>query len=355
VLGGGFKKAQDALTSVFGPGNMVARRYADGRRAMNEVAFNEAGNVIGAPINKVGQAGVDALDTAKNQAYSNALDPVLLDMNTPQFVAAKNQALASAVGIPNVDQASDLATGAIQNYIGKSIDPVAGTMTGQNFQQAYRGLARTANKASDRIYGHEIGQTLGQAKDALTGELQTQAPGAFGEFLKANSANRHLNILANAVNAAKNQVSDGGEVLFTPAQLGTAATANAKKYSGNIAAASGARPFNQLASDAQQVMSSKLPDSGTPMRLLATMLATGGGGSLGYGANGGEGAAEGGIGTLGLLTALGTKKGQQLLTAALLKRTLADQAAARAMRRSPQIGGDILASAGIPLLDSPSR
>jgi hypothetical protein len=52
VLGGGWKKAQDAMTSVFGPGNMVARRYVDGRRALNEAAFNQAGDVIDTPINK---------------------------------------------------------------------------------------------------------------------------------------------------------------------------------------------------------------------------------------------------------------------------------------------------------------
>jgi hypothetical protein len=352
VLGGGWKKAQDAMTSVFGPGNMVARRYVDGRRALNEAAFNQAGDVIDTPINAVGQQGIEALNTAKNQAYSQALDPVTLDLNNPQTLGAINAARVQGAAIPNVDQASDIATGAIDNYIGNAAPN--GIMSGRDFQQAYRGLARTGRTAASRMYGHEIGQTLGRGQDALVDTLETQHPGAYDGFLRANSANRHLNILADAVNAAKNQV-DGGEVLFTPAQLGTAATGNAKTFSGKIAAASGNRPFNNLAADAQQVMSSKLPDSGTPMRLAMTALATGGAGGTGYGIGGGEGAAEGGVGTLGLLTLLGTRRGQQLLTAVLANRTVADQLTGRALRRAPTVGGDLLASAGIPILDSPSR
>jgi hypothetical protein len=354
VLGGGFKKGQDALTSVFGPGNMVARRYAEGRRALNEAAFNAAGQVVDTPINAVGQQGVDLLDAAKSQAYSDALDPISLNLNTPKFLGPMSGIMQGAEAIPAGELPEGYAANAIRHYVGNNIEP-GGAMSGPGFQSAYRGMAKVANKASGKVEGHDVGQALGQAKDILASTLEDQNPGAYAGFLKANSANRHLNILANAVNAAKNQVSDGGEVLFTPAQLGQAATQNAKTFSGNIAAASGSRPFNQLALDSQKVMSSKLPDSGTPMRLLATALATGGGGGLGYGANGGTGAAEGGIGTLGLLTALGTKKGQQLLTAALLKRTLADQVAARSMRRNPQIGGDVLASFGIPLLDSPAQ
>lgn len=354
VLGGGWKKAQDAMTSVFGPGNMVARRYEEGRRALNEAAFNAAGEPIGAPINAVGQEGVTALNAAKNQAYSNALDPVQLDLNTPETVQALQSAITAAKGIPNVDQASDLATGALANYVGNAADE-AGQMSGRDFQQAYRGLSRTARAAAPRMYGHEIGEALGQGQDALVGALQEQNPGAFQGFLNAHSANRHLSILNDALNAAQNQISDAGEQLFTPAQLGRAATNNARTYSGKVAAASGGRPFNQLALDAQQIMSSKLGDSGTQARLAAMRLATGAGlatagGGVGYGANGGEGAVEGAAIPLAALTVLGTRRGQQLLTAALLKRVAPFRIAGRAAIRNPQVGGDILTAAGIPLL-----
>jgi hypothetical protein len=189
------------------------------------------------------------------------------------------------------------------------------------------------------------------------GALQAQNPGAFDQFLNANAANRHLSVLANAVDAAKNQIGDSGEPLFTPAQLGTASSANARTYNGRIAAASGNRPFNQLAMDAQQVMSSKLPESGTFPRQLMGLALTGGisgaGGMFGGRENGVQGAAEGAAVPLSILTLLGTRSGQKLLTAALLNRTVADQATGRYLARTPQIGGDILTSASFPLLTGP--
>jgi hypothetical protein len=352
VLGGGAKKAQDALTSVFGPGNMVARRYADGRLALNQAAFDQAGQTIGAPINGVGQAGIGALNAAKNNAYSNALNPVSLNLNTPQTIDALGGALSAAKTIPNVDQASDLATGALTNYIGNAAPN--GVMSGNDFQQAYRGLSRTANSASSRVYGHEIGQALGQGQDALVGALESQNPGAYQQFLNANSANRHLSILSDAVNAAKNQIGDAGEPLFTPAQLGTAASANARTYNGKVAAAAGDRPFNQLALDAQQVMSSKLPESGTfPRALLGTALLSGGGGMFGAQQNGYTGAGEGALLPLAALSLLGTRRGQQLLTSSLLNRTAADQLTGQLFQRNAQLGGHGLAAFSIPLLTSP--
>lgn len=359
VLGGGFKKAQDAMTSVFGPGNMVARRYADGRQALNQAAFNEAGNIIGAPINAVGQKGIQALDAAKNNAYSSALDPVSLDLNNPSFFADLRAARTSARSIPNVDQAPQLAEGALDNYIANPALENGGVMSGRDFQQGYRGLSRVANAKStqDRAYGYEVGQSLGQGQDALVNALQEQNPGAYDAFLSANRANRHLSVLTDAVNAAKNQIGDNGEPLFTPAQLGTAATNNARTYSGKVAAASGSRPFNQLATDAQQVMSSKLPESGTFPRQLMGLALTGGisgaGGMFGGQANGAQGAAEGAAVPLGLLTLLGTRRGQQLLTGALLNRTAADQISGRYLMRNPQVGGSVLTAAGIPLLTGP--
>jgi hypothetical protein len=334
---------------------MVARRYADGRLALNQAAFNEAGNLIGAPINAVGQNGIQALDMAKSRAYANALDPISLDLNNPSTINGIGSALNAAKAIPNVDQASDIATGGLANYIGNAAPN--GIMAGTDFQQAYRGLSRLGRQSSNRIYGHEIGDALGQGQDALVGALQTQNPGAFDQFLAANSANRHLSVLSKAVDAAKNQIGDNGEPLFTPAQLGNAASANARTYNGQVAAASGNRPFNQLATDAQQVMSSKLPESGTfPRQLMGYALAGGVGGiggMFGNRADGGQGAAEGALAPLAILSLLGTRRGQQLLTGALLNRTAADQFTGRYLARTPQVGGSILTAAGVPLLTGP--
>jgi hypothetical protein len=353
ALGGGAKKAQDALTSVFGPGNMVARRYADGRQALNQAAFNQAGAPINASIFGVGQTGINALDAAKSRAYSEALDPISLNLNTSDFVDPMKGVMKGAQSIPAGDLPPGYAANAISRYVGNNILP-DGTMTGADFQKAYRGLGRTANAASGKVEGFDVGQALGQAKDILSGTLADQNPEAYAGFLRANAANRNLNVLSSAVNAAKNQIGDNGEPLFTPAQLGTAATANARNLNGNIAAASGSRPFNQLAMDAQQVMSSKLPESGTfPRAIIGTALLTGGGGMFGGHEGGYTGAGEGALAPLAFLSLMGSRRGQSLLTSMLMNRTAADQLTGRMIARNPQIGGDILTAAGIPLLTGP--
>lgn len=350
VLGGAWKKGQDALTSVFGPGNMVSRRYQEGRQALNKAAFNEAGQIVGQPVNAVGRPAIQALDAIKSQAYDQALSPVSLDLTDPAFSADMASARTMAQGIPNVEQAQEVALNELPYRIGNAMDPVTGQMSGRNFQEAYRGLARTAKDRSGKAYGHEVGQVMQAGKDALADTLGRQNPTALEAFQKANAVNRHLSVLNDAVNAARNQV-DTGEPLFTPAQLTAAADANTRKFSGKAASAAGYRPFNQLATDAQQIMSSKLPESGTaPRRLLATALLGGVGGGAGYGDSGVSGAAEGAAVPLGVLSLLGTKIGQKLLVDALIKRTALMQRGGRAIANRPQIGASILASAGIPLL-----
>jgi hypothetical protein len=350
VLGGGWKKGQDALTSVFGPGNMVARRYQEGREALNKAAFNEAGNIVGARVDEVGRPAIQALEGVKSNAYDQALNPVSLDLTDPAFAADMANARTMAAKIPNVEQAQEVALNELPYRIGNATNPQTGLMSGRGFQETYRGLSRTAKDRASKSYGYEVGQVMQAGKDALVDTLNRQAPGAVPAFQRANAVNRHLSTLIDAVNAARNQV-DTGEPLFTPAQLQAAADANTRKFSGKAASAAGYRPFNQLATDAQQVMSSKLPESGTAVRRAAIALATGvPGAGLGYTDDGLTGAAEGAAVPLGLLSLGGTKIGQKLLVDALIKRTVAAQQAGARIANRPQIGASILASAGIPLI-----
>jgi hypothetical protein len=348
VLGGGWKKAQDALTSLPVVGSMVARRNQEGRRGLNEAAFNAAGDIVGEQINAVGQEGVDLLNQAKNRAYAEALDPVRLNLDEPGFIG-DIRALGEQIGrIPNDDGVREAAMNAIQYRIGNSVDDTGG-MAGRNFQEAYRGLGRAPReRGAQRPYAYEFGQAMRSGQDALANVLERQEPGAYQGFLRANSANRHLNVLADAVNAAKSQVADG-EVLFTPAQLGTAATNNAKTYGGKLAAALGDRPFNELVRDATQVMGQTVADSGTATRaavgLGLTSLGTGG---AGYGSGGEEGATVGAIAPAAVLTLLGTRRGQQALTAALLNRPTALRGLGNTLRNRAVVGGDILAAGAVP-------
>lgn len=347
VLGGGWKKMQDAGTSVWGPGNLMSARYGEGREALNRAAFNEAGDVIGMPINQVGQPAIQALSDAKSTAYGNALDPVSLDLTDPQF-ANDITALGNVIGkIPPNNPARTEAFDTLTHRIKNNMD-AEGQMSGRNFQEAYRGLARSPKERSAKDYQTEFTETMQGGKQALADTLERQNPGAYDGFLKANSANRHLSILTDAVNAAKSQV-DAGEPMFTPAQLGTAATGNTNKFIGKEASASGNRPFNELINDAQQVMSQKIGDSGTAGRAMfgGAMLGAGG---VGYGADGGAGATVGALSPLVIASMLNTKVGQTALTKLLLERIAPFKKAGTYMIDKAPVGGAIGASATLPFI-----
>jgi hypothetical protein len=315
LLGRSAKGAEDALTSVPGVGNMIDARRMEGMQGFNRAAFNAGGAPIGAPIDEIGANGVQLLDAAKSKAYGDALDHVTIDAaNDPNLVPDMTAAALQARTVPQVgNDAADALTyrfdGGIDNQ---------GLMSGRDFQEAYRGLGRDGRGAANGSYAHEVAGTMREGQDILAQALEGQNPGAFQKFVNANQANRNLNVLADAVNQAK---GTGG--VFTPHQLNMKDAQSALRLTGNIASASGNRPFADLAAAGQQVLPSKLGDSGTFKRMLVGGLATGTLGGTGAVFDGGEGAAGGtglGLGTMLLLAAGGSKPAQRIMTKMLTDR-----------------------------------
>ena len=361
IVGGGVKKLGDASTGV--PFNPLADRMMEGRAGLNKALFNEAAGITGAPpINQVGNQAVTKLAGIKTGAYNAALDPVSINLNNPQFTADITKALGTAGRIPNTQGAADLAGETVKNYTGHLADANA-IMSGPAFQDGYQGLSRFASSQSGKDFAHESGQAMGQAKDALVNALESQNPGAHQGFLDANSTNRHLGVLADAVNSAKSQVDKDGNILFTPAQANTAAQANTVKYDGRVQAAMGNKPFfhadpmggnpTSLITDAQNVMSSKVPgSSGTAERLQALGVISGAGmlgGGAGYGAGGdATSAGAGTLGTLAALAALNSKGGQAAMTHLLLTRPDLIKTMGLGLANNSNIAGTLGTSYAVP-------
>lgn len=317
-LGRTVKGVEDALTSLPGIGNMVDARRREGVEAFNRAAFQDAA-APGAQITATGAQGMEQVRQSVGNAYRQALDPVTIDANDPAFVGDVTGAVRSAQAIPDVNNAQGAALAALQARINGAVDPINDTISGRNFQEAYRGLARTGRERANGDYGHEIGQVMRQGQDALGEALERQNPGAFGGFLEANAANRRANVLAAALGSGGNQVDE----LITPAQLNRADITSTSRLDGRIDSAAGNRPFYELASAGQRVLPSRLPDSGTSSRLLVGAATTGalsGGGAL---LDGTEGATAGTSGGLALSLALGlggTRTGQRAMTSLLADR-----------------------------------
>ncbi len=352
TLGGAAKKIEDALTSIPGVGNMVEARRTAGLEGFNRAAFDVGAETTGGQVQDIGTAGLRQLEQLKTDAYSRALDPVMIDANTPQFLADLAAAKRSAQLIPNVNGAQDAALAGLRSRIDGAVNPATDTISGRDFQEAYRGLARTGRERAAGDYGHEIGQAMRQGQDALVGALEEQNPGAYAAFTDANAANRRLNILADAVGRARNADND----IFTPAQLEAADFASANKLTGKVAAASGDRPFAELASAGQEVLPSRLPDSGTWTRALVGAGLTGAFGGVGAAAGGAEGAGAGtglGLAANAALMLGGTRAGQRLMTELLLNRPDVLRAAGEGLKRRAQLGGGFGAGVITPLLVGP--
>lgn len=357
-LGAAVKKIEDSLTSVPFVGNMVDARRIEGLEAFNRAAFQDAA-APGANITATGAEGLGQVRQSVSDAYDQALLPAQIDtLNDPQMVNDLALAQLAARNIPNVEPTlpQDFATASLQNRIMGGVDPNTGTISGRNFQEAYRGLARDARGRANSDFGHEIGQVTRQGQDLLGEALERQNPGAFDGFLEANAAHRRANVLAQAINP------NATDELITPAQLNRADFNSTSRLEGKVNAASGNRPFYELANAGQAVLPSKLPDSGTTTRALTGLALTGGlsGGGAGLGYMTGGGAAEGaGAGSgLGLAASLalmagGTRGGQALMRELLLSRPDVARAAGEALQRNARIGSGFGAGILTPLTVGP--
>lgn len=347
-VGATLKKVEDALTAVPGVGNMVEARQMDGLRAWNGSVFNRATEGTGIPIQNIGAAGVQDVRDAAQQTYRR-LDGVSIDAADPELP----NDLGVAINMANRQIASpavrEEALGALQSRI-ENIISEGDVITGRGFQEGYRGLGRSAREMANGMYGHEAGQVMRQGQNALAGALERQNPGAFDDFLAANATHRRGNVLAKALNP------NAPDELITPAQLGRADFNSTGQLEGRLNAASGNGPFWDLARAGQQVLPSKLPDSGTATRLAVGSAATGLLGGGGYALGGTEGATQG-AGTGAALSALlalgGTRTGQRALVSALLDRPDAAVTIGEAAIRNSRIGGWTGAGTLTPLLIGP--
>lgn len=319
-LGGMAKKAEDAMTSLPFVGDMVAARRLEGFQGFNQAAFNEAGAPINATVQNIGEQGVyDLIGDPSNPfdggAAGKAYDAATAGVSVPldgQFMVDMQQVAGRSRMLPPDLQTN--FTAAMDNRVG----PIAttGQMTGEQYQQAMRGLKGYRAEMTRPGFESDYRDSLSGAMDALTGTMtRNGGDSVVSGLAKADTAYRGTKTLQSAIKAAKNGTGSGEIQVFTPAQLNTASTQAAAKYGGR-------RQFGELIDAGQQVLPSSIPDSGTGRRLIQAGVGTsilGGAGGYDY-TNGDVSATSKALALTGLLAAGGTRTGQRALTALLMER-----------------------------------
>lgn len=260
IRGGAAKAAEDRLMGYGGVGDRILAQRNAGIDAFNRAAFDEALQPLGqARVAQIGEQGVDqarGMISGPGGAYDRALNGVSLIPDS-QFATDVGGAVARG---SNLARTGPEFSSWVDNSVAPHFSAPNGQINGRQVQDILQ-QARGADFGTDSMGT----MAKGAARDiegAVMDLAGRQAPGSMEALGNTNTAYRNLNIIADAVARAANT---GGR--FTPAQLGTAARGNAVKFGGKIAAATPDRPFFDLQRAGQEVLPSRVPDSGTAGRL----------------------------------------------------------------------------------------
>lgn len=336
-VGRAVKGMEDKLESIPYLGDAIRARRLEGYQSVNRQAFDEALSPInGTTGGKIAEQGVEAAFDQTTDAYRQALSGVTVNGNDTAFINSFTAASKRGLRLPgSVREEFEFV---MKEHVTPRFD-AQGNLSGDAFQDIRRALREERKAWAGKPRGADYGSVLKQVEKSLEGLVRRQAPEAVPLLNKADAAYRRAKVVQSAVSAAKNTSG-----VFTPAQLGTAAEANAKKYGGS---ATTSRPFFELQRSAQDILPPEVPNSGSADRALALGLLPSALGGAGYAAGFLDPTTAAGIAALGLPY---TRAGGALTQKALINRPEILRNAGEQVIKRRRIGGLFGSGASIPLL-----
>jgi hypothetical protein len=268
ILGGGAARTEEKLTSVPIVGDFIKNAQQRSVQSFNRATYNEALAPIGQTVAPDIQAGSDAI-TAIQNAIGHVYDSIepratfVADQNFNTDLAGIRANLAQTA--PGTLNQFDHI---VDNQITNKLSP-QGVMSGPqwgNTRSEINTIARNQTLGNATPDNRALSDALGQLNDAVNaGVARVSPPDVLNDLTRANAAwARYKQIEAAAGSAG---ASNNGNV-FTAAQFQNAVRRGST--SGQKATNSGLN--GQLGADAQAVLGSKYPDSGTPGRAAAMAL-----------------------------------------------------------------------------------
>ncbi|PYE21328.1 transglycosylase-like protein with SLT domain [Paraburkholderia silvatlantica] len=347
ILGGGFARTEDKLTSVPFLGDMIKSAQGRALGQFNQAAYNQAlapiGETFDSTTAKVGQEGIAQVKGKIQDVYNNVLPQMQFRVD-PQFQSDVINLGQMAQSLPDAQQKTFMSV--LKNQIFGKMGP-QGNMDGQTLKGVSEELGdKAAGYMGDQSYDNrQLGAAISALKLSLMNGVKRSSPGDLAQQL--DSADAAWANFARIRNAGASTGAGNAEGIFTPAQL-QSAVRSGDKTAGKGAFATGNALMQDLSSAGQSVLGSKYPDSGTAGRGLLALLAPGGVAAGLATAPGSTLATLGGIG-LGSLPYTGL--GQRAVAAALTARPQFAQPVGNAIA---QFGPRVVAG-GLPALLSGSR
>jgi hypothetical protein len=242
ALGGMTRKAEDALMSVRGVGDVVAGSRMRALEEVNRAALNQA--MPGAEkVSQVGNAGIQEMRDALGSAYDKLYAGKNVTAIPTQLWKGFQQAKSSTL-LPLNAEGSNAFNAIIKKSFWDRL-PMGNTLPADSVKAEMIGdIGKAANKfaRSSTMAEQATGEALFNAKNVLQEWLNT-ATGA----KSVASVDAAYKASFTLKKAAERAAAQGG--VFTPYQL--------------LKASKEGTSLNQLARDAQAVMGNSLPNSGT--------------------------------------------------------------------------------------------
>jgi len=323
ILGGGFQRLEEGLSSVPLVGDFIKNAQLRAVEDLNKAAFNRALKPIGKELPKdiTGREAVQFADDALGNAYQKLLPKMTVQADTTFTTGLSN--LKQAVDSGAINQTTkDFFNKWIDNNVNNKFQG-QGAITGETLKGIQENFRVKINELSASTLNDErvIAGALKQAQDEFRQLVTRSNPNYAKELNAINTGYANFKRVQNA--ASKLGAEEG---IFSPAQLQNAVRAMDKSKD-KARFAEGKALMQDLSESGKTVLGSKVPDSGTPYRTMAAILASGGAGVSGY-----PGIAAG----LAASPVMYSSGGQKMMAALLAKRPAGAQNFAEQVRNNQQ-------------------
>lgn len=269
ILGGGANKMEERLASVPLLGDMVTGGRRRAMEDFNRAAINDVLSSIGKQgSGKIGREGIQEAEDALRSEYQRLL-PNLTFQADQQFVdeVVNLRQMASFLPEKEFIQFEKVLQQKIGPKLGEN-----GAMDGESFKVLESELSRLARqyKKDPSADANQLGDALDEVLTSMRGNLERNNP-MFKDQLSAVNLGWAKFKRVQRASTMQNRENPG---VFSPPQLDNAVKA-LDKSKDHAAFARGNALMQDLSSDATKVLGDKVPNSGTPERLLGAMAVGG--------------------------------------------------------------------------------
>jgi hypothetical protein len=269
VLGGPFKGAEDALSTVMVVGGPIQAAKREAVESFVKAGANRALEPIGEKIPEELSRGHDVVahvENAISKKYDEIHPQLSVSSHDPRFESDLRGVMDEAAALPEA-QANQLQK-IIETQITNKFKSNNGVMDGRTIQSVTSELGRRqVGYLSDPSFDtRDLGRAIGGVRSAFSAMLERQNPELAQPLRDANTAWGRYTILRDAANSTA-----ANEGAFSAKQLQRASRA-ADKTVGKGATAKGEAYYQDLAENAQQVLPASIGSSGTAERGAALAL-----------------------------------------------------------------------------------